>query len=70
MNAQEIRQALSRATAKIISGVEHLNDAQLVYLLGVMDGMEGSAAALAAGTAAASKGEETVLEFPKREAAK
>lgn len=63
MTRDEMKQAINRAFDKLVNGIENLNDAQLVYMLGVVDGMEGSAAAIAACTVAATQ--PTVVEFQK-----
>lgn len=66
MSRDEVQQIMQRAYDKLLDGLENLTEAQLVYMLGVVDGMEGSAAALAATTAAATQ--PTVVEFTKKEA--
>ena len=45
MSRDELTEAMARACAKVVNSISHLSDAQMVYLLGVVDGMEGSAAA-------------------------
>lgn len=67
LTRDDIRQMMNRAAEKVMDGLENLSDAQLVYLLGVVDGMEGSAAAIAATTAAATQNSAPVIEFPQRE---
>ena len=57
MSREELTAAMARACAKIVDGINHLSDAQMVYLMGVVDGMEGSTAAMAAMTAAATEEE-------------
>ena len=63
MKRPEVNAAINRAFDKLVEGIENLNEAQLIYLAGVVDGIEGGSAAIAACIAAATQ--PTVVELKK-----
>lgn len=68
MTRDQVNQALNRAFEKLTSSLSNLNDAQMVYLLGVVDGMEGSSAALAAIAAATTMPDDSNAVITMKEA--